>query len=664
MEFLPITKITLEIGILRFVESLAFAWFPNLVVLDMSFSQDMSLADMFPAWFGLQKTRVEILRFNYFNSINDNDVYLNKTFFAGLSQLPSLREIQFDGSRIVEMDIENWPTLVNLEYISIAYNMMSDTNLCMLSHSLRKNQKITYFDASYQTRCSEPKRLPYAFKPPGEPIVVLCSELFFETFYLSPALKLLNVSGNRFSVPYVVKRELIVSQNNSLEYFIFRDNSIQEFKDQIRIASPNNSVLLNVDFSRNKLIKLNPDLFIDSIQDGLRIGGLILSENSFTGELASETFNYYEQMQHLDLSMNRIDSLPFDVFKNQTRLEVLNLSSNVLTSVTFDFFHMHNLQMLDLSNNPILRIGTNVQAKLEELKLISRNLSVDMSKISFQCSCDYTQFLRWMLKNTNLFLNFNRYSCVYHNGITSFDALQTTLDKLDFDCAVDPILKTTAGLLAFLIVVVAGSIFLYRHRWDVRFLCVKFIVKRNEYQALMESEVYYEYDAFVAYHKTDLKWVTRELLENLGQDEYKPRSDDESRFRFCIHDKNFIPGITIQENIVRAIENSRKTILVLSTSFLKSGWCEFELQMARLESFNKKKNLIVAVMLEPLSEDSMSSSLKMLIRKNTYIEWFDGATGKENFWEKMKSALRSEAEGTLVCECGQTFITQRSRKSQ
>ena len=93
---------------------------------------------------------------------------------------------------------------------------------------------------------------------------------------------------------------------------------------------------------------------------------------------------------------------------------------------------------------------------------------------------------------------------------------------------------------------------------------------------------------------------------------------------------------------MKAIESSRKTIVVLSKIFLKSVWCEFELQIARKECVEKGRNLIIAVMLEPLSmEDKMSRSVERLIRKNTYIEWPEDSSKREHFWRKLRSVLES-----------------------
>ena len=235
---------------------------------------------------------------------------------------------------------------------------------------------------------------------------------------------------------------------------------------------------------------------------------------------------------------------------------------------------------------------------------------------------------------------------MYNDMKVGFDQIENLLDELDFQCSMNTAVKLSVGLLALVVIITGVSVVLYRHRWDVRFFCIKFVASRNAYVEHQGYRSLFEYDAFVAYHKTDLKWVQHELFKTLdtqgGKDD--DGTDQPARFRLCIHDRDFIPGVSIEDNIVRAIENSRKTILVLSQKFLTSGWCEFELQMARMESFDKGRNLIVAVMLEPVEIEKMSKSLRLLIRKNTYIEWFEDPGNRNNFWEKMRFALRADRE--------------------
>ena len=231
-----------------------------------------------------------------------------------------------------------------------------------------------------------------------------------------------------------------------------------------------------------------------------------------------------------------------------------------------------------------------------------------------------------------MFSQFELYTCLFKDSLVRFTDIERIVQNLNFDCSMNIAVKLSTSLLALVIVITGVSVFLYRHRWDVRFFFIKFAAKRNVY---IERKIYrrvFEYDAFVSYHNNDVDWVRDELYKNLDEEGGEQNLvDNLARFKLCIHARDFTPGIPIEDNIVRAIETSRKTILVLSKHYLTSGWCEFELQMALMESFDKGRNLIIVVMLEPLNIEQMSKSVKLLIRRNTYIEWFENTNNKNQF---------------------------------
>ena len=93
MKNVPISDLKIKIHDLRKVEPLAFFWFPNLTQLDMSFTFGMSIADFYPAWFGLRFTQLTYLDFAYFKrhmgNISPTAIRLNHTFFEEM-QLPHL----------------------------------------------------------------------------------------------------------------------------------------------------------------------------------------------------------------------------------------------------------------------------------------------------------------------------------------------------------------------------------------------------------------------------------------------------------------------------------------------------------------------------------------------------------------------------------------------
>ena len=77
-----------------------------------------------------------------------------------------------------------------------------------------------------------------------------------------------------------------------------------------------------------------------------------------------------------------------------------------------------------------------------------------------------------------------------------------------------------------------------------------------------------KYDAFVSYGHHDSAWVRQELLPRL--------EEGNPPFRLCLHERDFLVGEMVSDNITFAINTSRRMILLLSNAFLQSHWCHTE----------------------------------------------------------------------------------------
>ena len=118
---------------------------------------------------------------------------------------------------------------------------------------------------------------------------------------------------------------------------------------------------------------------------------------------------------------------------------------------------------------------------------------------------------------------------------------------------------SVTGAVLLSAIIVCSGIALYRKRWWFRYKY--FIVTKmyREYQQQQEAQRNYEYDAFVSYNSRDELWITEEL---------QPKLEDEFGLKLCLHERDFVLGGDIMEQITSGIENSRKTLLILSPNFL------------------------------------------------------------------------------------------------
>lgn len=87
----------------------------------------------------------------------------------------------------------------------------------------------------------------------------------------------------------------------------------------------------------------------------------------------------------------------------------------------------------------------------------------------------------------------------------------------------------------------------------------------------LEERQRYKFDAFLFYDVEDRLFIIKEVLE------------ENANVHLYIHELDFISGCDIADNIINAIHQSRKVIFVVTSSFVKSKWCIFELHMAYME---------------------------------------------------------------------------------
>lgn len=98
----------------------------------------------------------------------------------------------------------------------------------------------------------------------------------------------------------------------------------------------------------------------------------------------------------------------------------------------------------------------------------------------------------------------------------------------------------------------------------------------------------------------------------------------------------------ISNNIINAINNSRRTILLLSPRYIDSDWAKLEYQVAQREML-KRRHLIVPIVLEDFSDSrtEIDPNLKAIINSVTYIEWpgIEREKKLNKFWERVRLSM-------------------------
>ena len=122
-----------------------------------------------------------------------------------------------------------------------------------------------------------------------------------------------------------------------------------------------------------------------------------------------------------------------------------------------------------------------------------------------------------------------------------------------------------------------------------------------------------------------------------------------------------MPGEYIEENILTAIGESYRVIILLSKAYLRSKWCIFEFEQAYLRAVSNPLFRLVVVLIEnprDLCGLTMPPLVRAHLRTHTYISKKDIL-----FLEKLRAALprypvRRAREGIVLVRGGSEDIVQ------
>ena len=335
--------------------------------------------------------------------------------------------------------------------------------------------------------------------------------------------------------------------------------------------------------------------------DNCSLTSLVLSDYTFKG---------LDKLEHLELSFNKITVLSPEFFKNLPSISSLYLAANRITEVSSDVLSSfsHSLTKLDMSGNP------------------------------FMCNCSLLSFMELYRRMTIKMMTKGGYSYRCHDPESLRNVKLSSFNMIADDCS-DEALWVAIGtsLCSSLVVIVVVISLVYRYRWHIGYLYFLMRAKRREAREVLDDTTYV-YDAFVVYNGTDVGWVKDELL---------PAMEEDAEFTLCVHDRDWLLGRDIVDNIVQSIESSRKTLLVVSNAFAISQWCQLELTLAQHRLLEEDRNAMILVLLEPLKRENITPRLLLQMKRQTYMEWTEDPVGQKLFWKKLRRALQKPV-GSLV----------------
>nr|AEB32453.1 toll-like receptor 2 [Epinephelus coioides] len=429
----------------------------------------------------------------------------------------------------------------------------------------------------------------------------------------------------------------------------------------------------------------------DSSLKDLRV--LNVSGNSLKSLSAvSQLVTKLSKLTHLDISRNGYISMPAGCSWPSTlrylnisgaklatvtpclpaTLEVLDLSNNNLRSFTLA---LPALRELHLSGSKILRLPPGrlfpnlqtltIQSNIlymfarSDLQSYSRLQDLQAGQNKFVCSCDFVSFFQSAINGGgDMHLTDGEESYTCDSPFERHGHLVGQVHPSVVECHRVLFVSVSCGVALFVGTLLTTVLWRLHAFWYLKMMWAWLRAKRSSRRRRQRrdeegSEGLLSYDAFVSYSERDASWVENFLVPELEEpsendgDSVNPRTP--RPLTLCLHKRDFLPGHWIVDNIISAMERSRRTIFILSENFVQSDWCRYELDFSHFQLFdeNAAGDAAILILLEPLSKDDIPKrfcKLRKLMSSTTYLEWPQDEERSGEFWRSLRNALRGDDE--------------------
>ncbi|KAK3861725.1 hypothetical protein Pcinc_032341 [Petrolisthes cinctipes] len=324
----------------------------------------------------------------------------------------------------------------------------------------------------------------------------------------------------------------------------------------------------------------------------------------------------------LDLTNNSITSLKGFLGPSLGKLDTLILANNKLSALTLDELSP-DLKALDLRGNNLTLL------ELPVLEHFNRtNMELSLGHNPWECDCDLLPFMTFLHVPSRKVRDFEDLHC----GSDGEPLMELTEHDLCPFFLQPMVLITIITILVCLIIfAVLGTVSFYRYQQGIK---VWLFTHRICLWAITEDELDADkkYDAFISYSHKDEEFVNKVLVPGL--------ESGEPKYRVCLHYRDWVPGLLIQDQIMNSVESSRRTLVVLSPNFIESVWGQLEFRAAHSKALQDGTNRIIVIIHGEIPpEKALDEKLRLYVSMRTYVRW-----GDAKFWEKLRYLMPHSQE--------------------
>ncbi|XP_063953948.1 protein artichoke-like [Lytechinus pictus] len=511
----------------------------------------------------------------------------------------TLRMLDISHNALISIGQERFNGLVNLEILNITdnninyYSYKAFTNILNLKELYLKNEATTYLKDAF----SQLQTL-LILDISNAPIrLSIQSQEQFSNMSSLGELRMENAQLENTTLYDKDKNQSLFAGLSSLYKLRIKGNYLHDL--DIRVFQ-NLSRLVDLDMTNSRIYTLRSGLLSPLIS-----------------------------LRYLYLSENSLVELPGDVFNGLFNLKVLYFQNNILSSLDPQTF-AQTLELTDLylPGNQISTIkpGTVLPG--------NNSLRLDISNNPLSCTCSLKWFRQW-LDTANIDFKHAHKTLCSGTSLKGFKKQPILSFHPEDYCGVNIFLiagVSFAGIFICLLTILA-----YHRRWWLNhkiFLLRLAVVGYKEMAEDFEAD-HYEFHLNLMFHEDEEEWVDRVMRPAL--EERLPH------LRNIIYgDKDLHLGMFYINAIFHALDNSFKTVLLISNRSVDDAWCMTKLRMA-LEHINDTGlDKIVLLFVEEIDDENLPYLVRLFLSKNKpYMLWTDDEDGQELFWAQFEKSMRS-----------------------
>lgn len=573
---------------------------------------------------------------------------------------------------------------------------------CTIQQNVFKHvPNLIYLDLSH-TKLTRSSAVAFSYLGSGLRYMSLCYTsfpVFGNGLFRNTSLEVLDISGNNLAA-FSLTEDVFEDMPASLMYLYFERANIRDLAWLKHLTN-----LRFLALTGNNINTLNAEHF----KKLPHLQALDLSSNQ-VGNWYSQVFNYNENLRILSLRDNNINIITSEMLKDFSSLVYLSLGDNnficdCLLRDLIDVATVNNQKAVckgslwsNLRETLNLNVSNIGQVLENSLWYINTSLhKLDVHSVMWSQNVQKQRNALKNLKQTyglktkpklrfvlNAFGSFNAgKTCLSSSANNSsderFNGTHLKLQLLDYDeerywcynetkrqnlirlncqrtSMAQDIVQELDNLTTYVWATIGGlislavlSFIIYWKRWHIYYYysslksaALLSAVSQdhiNNLNSLYADNPNMIYDIFISYCQSDRDWIVKELMPNV---------EESGDISICLHERDFQIGVTILDNIVSCMERSRALMLIISSNFLLSHWCQFEMHMAQHRVFDLKRDHLILVLLEDIPRSKRPKNLQYLMEVKTYIKWPGGKTNKnihpeerKLFWKRLKRTLKN-----------------------